>query len=94
MFQMKACVLTPQNFHYGLEAENYRQDLERDGSYILRTNAIGSDAIRAKTPDGVETAGTETNACTQAGRVMANARRCSDCERTGLIVLVKQIQLQ
>jgi transposase len=35
-----------QNFHYGLEADAYRTELERDGSYILRTNAISSEAIR------------------------------------------------
>lgn len=36
------------NFHYGLEAQTYGRELERDGSYILRTNAIPSNA----TPPG------------------------------------------
>ncbi len=35
---------TPQNFHYELKAEAYREALEQDGSYILRSNAITSDA--------------------------------------------------
>ena len=63
-----------QNFHYGLEAQAYQQELDRDGSYILRTNAIGSDAIRAKAPAGAEaSAGAETNAGTQADRFMATS---------------------
>ena len=36
--------LTPENFHYELDAEAYREAMERDGSYILRSNAIQSDA--------------------------------------------------
>lgn len=35
---------TPQNFHYELDAEAYREALDRDGSYILRSNAIQPDA--------------------------------------------------
>jgi transposase len=35
---------TPQNFHYELNAEAYREALDRDGSYILRSNAIQEDA--------------------------------------------------
>lgn len=35
---------TPQNFHYQLNAEFSRDSLERDGSYILRSNATQSDA--------------------------------------------------
>ena len=35
---------TPQNFHYELNAGFSRDSLERDGSYILRSNAIQSDA--------------------------------------------------
>lgn len=35
---------TPQNFHYQLNAEFSRDSLERDGSYILRSNASQSDA--------------------------------------------------
>jgi transposase len=35
---------TPQNFHYELNTEFTGQSLERDGSYILRSNAIQSDA--------------------------------------------------
>jgi transposase len=35
---------TPENFHYELNAEFTGQSLERDGSYILRSNAIQSDA--------------------------------------------------
>ena len=35
---------TPQNFRYELKAEAYREAMERDGSYILRSNAITSDA--------------------------------------------------
>jgi hypothetical protein len=35
---------TPENFHYELNAEFSGESLERDGSYILRSNAIQSDA--------------------------------------------------
>ncbi|MDQ6881007.1 MAG: IS1634 family transposase [Pseudomonadota bacterium] len=35
---------TPENFHYELNASFSRESLERDGSYILRSNAIQSDA--------------------------------------------------
>jgi hypothetical protein len=35
---------TPQNFHYQLNAGFSRDSLERDGSYILRSNATQSDA--------------------------------------------------
>jgi hypothetical protein len=35
---------TPENFHYELNAEFSGASLERDGSYILRSNAIQSDA--------------------------------------------------
>jgi transposase len=35
---------TPENFHYQLDPEAHRQALEQDGSYILRSNAITSDA--------------------------------------------------
>jgi transposase len=35
---------TPENFHYELNAEFRGESLERDGSYILRSNAIQSDA--------------------------------------------------
>jgi hypothetical protein len=35
---------TPQNFHYELNASFSRESLERDGSYILRSNAIQADA--------------------------------------------------
>jgi hypothetical protein len=35
---------TPLNFHYHLNAEFSRDSLERDGSYILRSNATQSDA--------------------------------------------------
>jgi transposase len=35
---------TPQNFHYQLNAEFRGESLERDGSYILRSNATQSDA--------------------------------------------------
>jgi hypothetical protein len=35
---------TPENFHYQLNAGFSRESLERDGSYILRSNAIQSDA--------------------------------------------------
>ena len=64
---------TTQNFHYGLEAENYRQELERDGSYILRTNAMGSDAIRAKAPAG-----------TEAGRFHANGDKATTVNTTSV----------
>jgi hypothetical protein len=37
---------TPQNFHYELETEAYREAMERDGSYILRTNAIQLNATK------------------------------------------------
>jgi len=32
------------NFHYDLDRQVYQQALDRDGSYILRSNAIGEDA--------------------------------------------------
>jgi len=35
---------TPQNFHYQLNADFSRESLERDGSYVLRSNATQSDA--------------------------------------------------
>jgi transposase len=35
---------TIKNFHYELNAEGYRDALDRDGSYILRSNAIHADA--------------------------------------------------
>jgi transposase len=35
---------TPQNFHYELNAEAHREALDRDGSYILRSNVTTSDA--------------------------------------------------
>jgi transposase len=35
---------TPQNFHYELNAQTYHEALERDGSYILRSNATQVDA--------------------------------------------------
>lgn len=35
---------TPKNFHYTLDKELYTQLLDRDGSYILRSNAIHEDA--------------------------------------------------
>jgi hypothetical protein len=35
---------TPENFHYELNAEFSRESLERDGSYILRSNATQEDA--------------------------------------------------
>jgi transposase len=35
---------TPENFHYELNTEFSRESVERDGSYILRSNAIQSDA--------------------------------------------------
>jgi hypothetical protein len=35
---------TPENFHYKLNSEAYQEALERDGSYILRSNAIQADA--------------------------------------------------
>ena len=35
---------TLQNFSYELDKETYRQTLEQDGSYILRSNAIQEDA--------------------------------------------------
>jgi len=35
---------TSQNFHYELKAEAYREALEQDGSYILRSNVTTSDA--------------------------------------------------
>ena len=35
---------TPENFHYELNAEFSRESLERDGSYILRSNATQVDA--------------------------------------------------
>jgi transposase len=35
---------TTQNFHYELNTEAYHEALDRDGSYILRSNAIQSDA--------------------------------------------------
>jgi transposase len=35
---------TPQNFHYALNAEAYREAVEWDGSYILRSNVMQADA--------------------------------------------------
>jgi transposase len=35
---------TPQNFRYELNAAAYREALEQDGSYILRSNAMQQDA--------------------------------------------------
>ena len=35
---------TPQNFHYALNAAAYREALDRDGSYILRSNVAQADA--------------------------------------------------
>jgi transposase len=35
---------TPGNFHYELEGEIYREALERDGSYILRSNVTQAEA--------------------------------------------------
>jgi len=35
---------TPQNFCYELDAAAYREALEQDGSYILRSNAMQQDA--------------------------------------------------
>ena len=35
---------TPQNFHYALDAQAYREALERDGSYVLRSNVTQADA--------------------------------------------------
>jgi transposase len=35
---------TPDNFHYQLNAEAYREALDRDGSYILRSNMTTADA--------------------------------------------------
>jgi transposase len=35
---------TPRNFHYELNAEAYREALDRDGSYILRSNVTQADA--------------------------------------------------
>jgi transposase len=35
---------TLQNFHYALDAEAYREALDRDGSYILRSNVTQADA--------------------------------------------------
>jgi transposase len=35
---------TPQNFHYELNAEAYQEALDRDGSYILRSNVTQADA--------------------------------------------------
>ena len=35
---------TPANFHYELNAEVYREALDRDGSYILRSNVTQADA--------------------------------------------------
>jgi hypothetical protein len=53
---------TPQNFHYELEADAHREALERDGSYILRTNAIPSDAINQSDATKPGTAAPEANA--------------------------------
>lgn len=36
--------LTPQSFHYELDAAAYRAALERDGSYILRSNVTAGEA--------------------------------------------------
>jgi transposase len=35
---------TPKNFHYKLNGDAYQEALDRDGSYILRSNAIHEDA--------------------------------------------------
>ena len=35
---------TPENFHYELNGEAYQEGLERDGSYILRSNVTQADA--------------------------------------------------
>lgn len=35
---------TPENFHYELDAEAYQEALDRDGSYILRSNLTQADA--------------------------------------------------
>jgi transposase len=35
---------TPQNFHYQLDPQVYREALDRDGSYILRSNVTPADA--------------------------------------------------
>jgi len=35
---------TPQNFHYQLDSQVYREALDRDGSYILRSNVTPADA--------------------------------------------------
>jgi transposase len=35
---------TPENFHYELDAQAYQEALDRDGSYILRSNATQADA--------------------------------------------------
>ena len=35
---------TTKNFHYELDAEVYHEAMDRDGSYILRSNAIQADA--------------------------------------------------
>ena len=35
---------TPENFHYELDAEAYREALDRDGSYILRSNVTQGEA--------------------------------------------------
>jgi transposase len=36
----------PQNFHYELDAEAYGEAMERDGSYILRSNVTELDATK------------------------------------------------
>jgi transposase len=35
---------TPKNFHYELNLDTYREAMERDGSYILRSNVTQADA--------------------------------------------------
>jgi transposase len=55
---------TTKNFHYALEADAHREAMERDGSYILRTNAIQSDATNpgASPPGSVESNATQSDA--------------------------------
>jgi len=35
---------TPENFHYKLEGDIYGEALDRDGSYILRSNVTQAEA--------------------------------------------------
>ena len=72
-----------QNFHYGLEAQAYQQELDRDGSYILRTNAIGSDASGEAPADAVASADASAE---HAGRNnYVNSRKCNHCERDAVM---------